>query len=109
MKKRLRVIVLMHEDFIPPESIEGMSDEQIAPFKTEYDITVTLEDMGHRVMPLGVTGDLGVIRQAVDEHKPDVVFNLLEEFDGKGVFDAHVVSYLELIRMRYGGASSQSC
>ena len=105
MKRKLRVIVLLHEDLIPPENIEGMTDEQVAPFKTEYDVTVTLEDMGHEVVPLGVTSDLGVIRRTVDEFKPDITFNLLEEFDGVGVFDAHVVSYLEMIRTRYTGCN----
>lgn len=105
MKKRLTILVLVHEDLIPPESIEGMSDEEIAPFKTEFDVAATLRDMGHRVIPLGVGSDLSVIRAAVDEHHPDIAFNLLEEFDGVGVFDAHVVSYLEMIRLPYTGCN----
>jgi D-alanine-D-alanine ligase len=105
MKKKLRIIVLMHSDLLPPDSIEGLNDEQLAPFKTEYDVTVTLRDMGHDVFPLGVTSDLGVIKAAVDEIKPDIAFNLLEEFDGVGVFDAHVVSYLEMIRLAYTGCN----
>jgi D-alanine-D-alanine ligase len=34
-----------------------------------------------------------------------VAFNLLEEFDGVAVYDAHVVSYLELMRQHYTGCN----
>ena len=105
MAKKLRILVLLHEDLVPPDSIEGMTEEQVAPFKTEFDVCATLREMGHTVWPLGVSSDLGVIREAFDELQPDIAFNLLEEFDGVGVFDAHVVSYLELMRMRYTGCN----
>ena len=104
-RKKLRIIVLMHEDLIPPDSIEGLSEKDVAPFKTEFDVTATLREMGHTVWPLGVGSDLSVIRSAVDELKPDIAFNLLEEFDGIGVFDAHVVSYLEMIKLPYTGCN----
>src|SRR5690606_32463346 len=31
--KRLRVLVLTHEDLVPPESIEGLSEKEILPWK----------------------------------------------------------------------------
>ena len=37
MGKKLRVLVLMHEDLVPPDTIEGLSEKEIALFKTEYD------------------------------------------------------------------------
>ena len=40
--KKLRVIVLCHEDLVPPESIEGLSAKEVAPFKTEWDVISTL-------------------------------------------------------------------
>ncbi|MEX0745497.1 MAG: hypothetical protein WD118_07830 [Phycisphaeraceae bacterium] len=104
-RRKLRVLVLMHEDLIPPASTEGLSEAEVAPFKTEFDVCATLREMGHAVHPLGVSSDLSVIREAVDRVKPDVAFNLLEEFDGVGVFDAHVVSYLELLGLRYTGCN----
>ncbi|MEX0652941.1 MAG: ATP-grasp domain-containing protein [Phycisphaeraceae bacterium] len=95
----------MHEDLVPPTSIEGLSDAQVAPFKTEFDVCATLREMGHEVQALGVSSDLGVIREAKERWRPDVAFNLLEEFDGVGVYDAHVVSYLELLRLPYTGCN----
>jgi D-alanine-D-alanine ligase len=103
--KKLRVLVLVHEDLVPPDSLEGYSDKEIQEWKTEYDVVTTLREMGHDVRPLGVWDDLGKIRKEVDEWQPHVAFNLLEEFHGVSVYDQHVVSYLELLRQPYTGCN----
>lgn len=102
--KRLRVLVLMHEDLVPPEQIAGC-DSKTAEWRTEYDVVTALRKLGHDVQPLGVKSDLGVIHKAIDEWKPDIAFNLLEEFDGVAVYDQHVVSYLELLHVPYTGCN----
>jgi D-alanine-D-alanine ligase len=99
------VLVLVHEDLVPPDSIEGLSHQEILPFKTEYDVVASLENMGHTVKVLGVYDDLGVIRETIRAFKPRVVFNLLEEFHGESLYDQHVVSYLELLRQAYTGCN----
>jgi len=77
----------------------------MAEWKTEYDVVTTLRKLGHDVKPLGVKSDLGVIRAAVEEWRPHIAFNLLEEFDGVAVYDQNVVSYLELLRVPYTGCN----
>jgi D-alanine-D-alanine ligase len=103
--KKLRVLVLMHEDLVPPESIAGLSAKEIAPYKSEYDVSSALQNIGHDVRPLGLSSDLGVLRTAIAEWQPDVMFNLLEEFHGVAVYDQHVVGYLELMRKPYTGCN----
>ncbi len=103
--KPLRVLALMHKDLIPPEKPPDGVDLATVEWKTEYDIITTLRDMGHEVKPLGVRNDLSVIREAIDDWKPHIAFNLLEEFDGLSVYDQNVVSYLELLRMPYTGCN----
>lgn len=103
--RKLRVLVLMHEALVPPASIEGISDKEMADWKTEYDVCAGLHNLGHDVKPLGVSSDLGVIRDAIVEWKPHITFNLLEEFHGVAVYDHHVVSYLELMREAYTGCN----
>ena len=105
MPTKQRILVLVHPDCVPPDTIQGLTDAQIAPFKTEFDVTATLRDMGHDTRVLGVCSDLTHIREAIDTHRPHVVFNLLEEFDGVGVFDTHVAAYLEAIRQPYTGCN----
>ncbi|WP_432797704.1 D-alanine--D-alanine ligase family protein [Poriferisphaera sp. WC338] len=104
MRKK-RILILMHTDLIPPDSIEGLSDEETLLYKTEFDVTATLKELGHDVQILGVTSNLEKIKDAVDEFKPHIIFNLLEEFHGIGVYDAHVVSFLELLKTPYSGCN----
>ena len=103
--RKYRVLVLMDSDFVPPDSLEGYPPEEILKWKTEYDVVSTLREMGHHVQSLGVSDDLGAIRQAIVEDKPHVTFNLLEEFHGIALFDQHVASYLELMQQPYTGCN----
>ena len=105
LSKKLRVLVLVHEDLVPPDTIEGLTAKEIAPWKTEWDVISTIKKMGHDVYPIGVYNNLGVIGNALIEHKPHVAFNLLEEFHGYPLYDQHVVSYLELMKQPYTGCN----
>ena len=94
----------MHDYMVPPTDVSGV-DLATVEWKTEFDVTSTLGDMGHDLHSLGVKDDLGVIRQAVDEFKPHVAFNLMEAFHEVGAFDMNVVGYLELLRLPYTGCN----
>jgi D-alanine-D-alanine ligase len=104
-KRKLRVIVLMREDLIPPETLDGVENKEKEEWRAEYDVVSTLRAMGHDVWPVGVLSDLGVIREAIEKHQPHVAFNLLEEFDNYPLFDQHVVSFLELMKQKYTGCN----
>ncbi|MBK7579415.1 MAG: ATP-grasp domain-containing protein [Myxococcales bacterium] len=85
--------------------MEGYTDKEIQEWKSEFDIITTLRDMGHDVRPVGVSDDLSKIRKEIDQWKPHIAFNLLEEFHGVALYDSHVVSYLELLRQPYTGCN----
>lgn len=103
--KRLRVLVLMHPDHVPPDSLEGFSHQEVLDWKAEYDVVQCLRGLGHEVRPLGVQDELVPIRDTVEAFRPHVVFNLLEEFHNNVLFDQNVVSYLELLRVPYTGCN----
>ena len=48
---------------------------------------------------------LSALRTEIAEWKPQIVFNLLEEFDGIVTYDQHVVAFLELLRQPYTGCN----
>jgi len=102
--KTQRILALMHDDLVPPDDVSGI-DTAAADWKMEFDVTITLKNLGHEVRNCGVGSDLGVIRKAIDEVKPHIVLNLLEHFHGVPLFDQNVVSYLELLRMPYTGCN----
>jgi D-alanine-D-alanine ligase len=103
--KRLRVLVLVHPELVPPDTLKGHTEQEINEWKTEYDVASTLREAGHEVRPLGVENELKPIREEIESWKPDVVFNLLEQFHGEAVYDQNVASYLELLRMPYTGCN----
>jgi D-alanine-D-alanine ligase len=103
--KPLRILMLIEKGLVPPDSIEGMSAEDVAPFKTEWHVFSTLRDAGHEVMKLAVWDDVGAVVGAVKGFKPDVAFNLLEGFRGFHGFDQHIVAHLELLEQCYTGCN----
>ena len=104
MRKK-RVLVLMHVDFMPPDDIASKPEAEFFEYKTEYDVLMGLRDLGHEVHPLGLNDELTPLRQAIQNFKPHIVFNLLDEFRGEPMFDQNVVSYLELVQMPYTGCN----
>ena len=103
--RRLRILVLMHPDFIPPDSSKGYTAQEINVWKTEYDVVSTLREAGHEVRPLGAQEEIKPVREAIEEFKPHVVFTLLEEFHSNVAYDQHIASYLELMKVPYTGCN----
>ncbi|HEX6623419.1 MAG TPA: hypothetical protein VF064_06880, partial [Pyrinomonadaceae bacterium] len=105
LKKQLRIAVLVQHDLIPPDTLEGLGEAETVRIKTEFDVVSTLKAAGHDVRPVGIYDDLNTINKAIEEHRPHVAFNLIEEFDSYPLFDQHVVSFLELKRQKYTGCN----
>jgi D-alanine-D-alanine ligase len=104
--RKLKILALMHEGMVPPADAATM-DTTEAPWKMEFDVVAHLRHMGHEVRNLGVDSDLGVIRRAIDDFDPHIVFNLLEDFADVPIYDQNVVSYLELQRIPYTGCNAR--
>jgi D-alanine-D-alanine ligase len=68
-------------------------------------VTEALRLLGHEVRELGVHDELRPLRAVLEEFRPEIVFNLLEEFQNQVVYDQHVVAYLELMRVPYTGTN----
>jgi D-alanine-D-alanine ligase len=104
--KKQRVLALVAESHVPPDDGRG-PDVVTAPWKMEFDVVHTLREEGHEVLAVGVGSELGVIRRAIQELKPDIAFNLLESFADVATWDQNVVAYLELMRLPYTGCNSR--
>jgi D-alanine-D-alanine ligase len=102
--RKLRVLALMHRYLVPPDDTSGQNVAE-AEWRMEFDVASALERLGHDVRKVGVGDDLGVIRAATHDWNPHIVFNLMESFHEIAVFDQHVVSYLELLRVPYTGCN----
>lgn len=103
--KRGRVLCLVHETLVPPPSSDVDGDFHDKPWRTERYVCDALERLGHLVKVCGVQYDLSVIRSAIDDFEPDIIFNLLEEFHDQPLYDQNVVSFLELVPLPYTGCN----
>lgn len=102
------MLVLMHDDLIPPETVEEVekaAPEEFYRWQMEWDVLEALRELEHEVRPLGVRDELAPIRTAIDEWRPHIVFDLLRHFHDVTRYDAYVVSYLELLRTPYTGCN----
>jgi D-alanine-D-alanine ligase len=104
-RRRLRVLVLLETGQKPPDDLESLSEQERHNFKTENDLITTLGALGHAVRTLEIKHELAPIREALEEWKPHIVFNMIEAFFGLRELDQHVVSYLELLLVPYTGCN----
>lgn len=104
MKKR-RILLLVNADLIPPDDLRGLTEDEIEACRTEYNVLSTLSNFGHEVRVLGIGDKIGELRRVVRDWRPEIAFNLLEEFSGIVTYDHYVVALLELMRQPYTGCN----
>lgn len=101
--KRKKVLILCHPDLVPPtSSLEPVN--AFLDYATEHDVYRALTEKNYEVRLHGLVSTQE-LRKFVEEFKPDVCFNLMEEFDGDPLMDSNVVSYMEMIGLAYTGSN----
>ena len=103
--KKLRVMMLTHAYMLPPDDLKSRDDPRIESYRTEYDVRQALKKLGHEVLLVGLNDDISPVKEAIDEWKPDIVFNLMEAFAENGALAYYVVSYLDMIGVPYTGCN----
>lgn len=97
MGKVKRVLVLVHPQFRP--------DRAKRTSATEFDVWTALRSLQHNVEIAAAEHNLRRFDRQLAEFKPDIVFNLLEEFRGEAVYDFHLVTFLESLGIPYTGCN----
>lgn len=68
-------------------------------------VASALRELGHETSIFGVHGDVGKVVSGLTEHRPDFVFNILEDFAvGSHFGPAGVTGILDLLQIPYTGA-----
>ena len=99
--RKLKVLAVIHRELMPSRD---PSDYHInVDWKMEYDVLETLENLNHDVERLGMERELSAFQRAYDRFRPDIVFNLLEDFDDQPAKDVHWAGLLDLMRIPYTG------
>jgi len=104
-QRRRRVLVLTHQRYEHREDISDVPDKEFAGWKTEHDVIEALHALGHETRVVGGATDISEVRHVLEEWKPHIVFNLLEEFGGTGVYVPYLLGWLELMGMPFTGCN----
>ena len=97
--------MLTHAYMLPPDDLKSRDDPRIESYRTEFDVREALTKLGHEVTLVGLNDDITPVRQAIEEWKPDIVFNLMEAFAENGALAYYVVSYLDMMGVPYTGCN----
>lgn len=103
--RKLRVMMLVHSDLVPPDDLIDEDDPRMSKYRTEHDVRAALLRLGHDVQIVPVEDDLAPIRALIEHWKPHIAFNLLEAFAGNAALDYYVVSYLDMLKIPYTGCN----
>lgn len=103
--KNLRILVVTNQDYQHSDDESNFEDKPIVEWKSEFDVVTALKDLGHQTRVLAGVTELADIRMVLRAYEPHLVFNLLEEFRGEGIYVPYVLGYLELMRQSFTGCN----
>jgi D-alanine-D-alanine ligase len=106
MKKKLKVLVL--SDGTRPTAVDQDLSKELktSEWKTEANVMAALNSLGHTAEHLALFDDVDVLRQKMEAFGPDVLFNLVEQFNNNPAFDQNIVSFFEMQGLPFTGCGS---
>ena len=91
----------------PTSLDEDYTEDLKSPdWKTERNVLRALRGLGYPFAVLGVHDDTGLIREMIDRYRPDVIFNMVEQFANSLGNEDRITSYLELQNIPITGCGS---
>ena len=87
-------------------TMKALREQEDRP--TEADVISALGKLGHQLDTLAVYDNVFAVLEKVRDYAPDVVFNLCESFFNERSNEPNIPALLELLRVPYTGAGSDS-
>jgi D-alanine-D-alanine ligase len=109
MSQKLKVLMLFHSPYHRPRGYdykEEFSDPD--NMYTEHDVQQALLENGYEVRVLGLVDSVKPLLEEIEEFQPDVIFNLVEVFRDKSIYEKNVAAFLEMLGIPYTGAAADN-
>ena len=103
-----KILLLFDSPYSKPRGYDFKEEFELKDWQTERNIYEALLQNGYKVRLLGIYNNLKLLLEEVEEHKPDMVFNLTDVFEQKTHLDKNIPAVLELLNLPYTGASPAS-
>src|SRR3989338_6440202 len=107
-KKPLKILLLFDIGEKPPENQDFAEIFKHDDWKPEAQLVRALKNLGHDVKPFGLFDDIRPLIDEVTRDRPDLVFNQCEAFRGGRQHEPNTASLLELLGLKYTGASAHA-
>lgn len=104
MISRLNITVLVDGAIVPDNDREFTGDPEIP--STEHHVIQTLRELEHDVSVLPVEEDIAEIVNVLNDRRPDLVFNLTEQFGGDRRLDKNIAALLEILDIPFTGSGA---
>ncbi|MFH1782110.1 MAG: ATP-grasp domain-containing protein [Candidatus Omnitrophota bacterium] len=105
MRKKTKVLLLFDSPYFTPRDYSFKEEFKDEDWKTEKHVYRALLSNGYKVRILGLYNDIFILLEELDDHRPDIVFNLTEVFNNKSQLDKNVAWFLEMLDIPYTGAN----
>lgn len=102
MTRKLNITVLVDAATIPTDDPEF--HDPTGKSITEYHVIEALRMLEHDVSVIDVFDNLEQIVSRLKDIKPDLVFNLTEQYCGERLWDKNVAGVLDMLQIPYTGA-----
>jgi D-alanine-D-alanine ligase len=102
MTRKLTITVLVDAATVPDE--DPQFQDPAGKAITEYHVIEALRMLGHTVSVIGVFDNLEEIVHRLTESRPDLAFNLTEQYYGQRLWDKNLAGMLDLLQIPYTGA-----
>ena len=102
MNRILKITVLVDFSTVPEE--DRQFHDPADKMSTEYHVIESLRHLHHDVSVIGIFDNLEEMIAELKENKPDLVFNLTEQFCGERLWDKNIAGVLDMLQIPYTGS-----
>lgn len=104
-RKQYKITVLIDSATVPDNDPQFLKSPKETT--TEYDVIQAIRQLGHKTVIIPVEDSLTSVAKRLKQQKPDLVFNLTEEFKGERRKDKVIAAMLENLRIPFTGTGSK--
>lgn len=104
--RNVKVLLIFDTPFPVPVNHDFHQLFKEESWESELSVFKTLTNLDYEVRCFGIHDDVRPLLAEIQANPPDVVFNLCEAVSNNREFESHLVALLELLSIKYTGASS---
>ncbi len=102
MTRTLKITVLVDYATVPEN--DPQFHDPAGKAITEYHVIESLRHLHHDVSVIGIFDNLEELISTLKEDKPDLVFNLTEQYCGERLWDKNIAGVLDMLQIPYTGS-----